>query len=39
MDDTLQDTKGLYFDMYQEVGINLGKFLRFSVDFDLEDDV
>lgn len=31
MDETLTDTKGLYFDMYSEVGQNLGKFLRFSV--------
>ena len=30
---TIGDNRGLFFDMFQEVGKNIGKFLKISIDY------
>ena len=34
MDDEIVYESEVYFEMYQEIGMNLGKLVRTSVDFD-----
>jgi hypothetical protein len=30
---SIEDTKAMYFEMYEEIGLNIGKFLRLSVTY------
>ena len=35
---SLENSKAMSFDMWQEVGQNLGKLLRYSTDFNEDDE-